>query len=48
MKIPKTKEEWLWEADDCLDWYADHTCELNEERIWELLVLASRHLKEKE
>jgi len=48
MNIPKSKEEWLEEAYDCLDWYADHTCDLNEDRIWELLVLASQHLKEKE
>ena len=48
MNIPKTKQEWVGAAEDCFDCFADSICELNEERIWELLVLASEHLKEKE
>ena len=46
--IPCTKQEWVEAAEDCFDCFADSLYELNEERIWKLLVLASQHLKEKE
>lgn len=48
MKIPQTKEAWVEAVEDCFDCFADSICDLNEERVWELLVLASKHLREKE